>query len=437
MSDTSSLARELGAIASGEAWMAHVARPADAEHKRQTDRFATGLERLIDERIAAAVAPLAEKIAMLVTCEADGSAALARGDALLCCMGNGCGVVPHRRQPSPEAGPAWRCSGCGEPRSGPTAAEPALSRAGEHNPPSDGVKVGDAFRRVSGRDKGKVFEVTEVGDHYDVPSAFLCGYGWQDLGVLFYAEKWERVRAVDVPKAAEPVEVGDRFVWLTPGVYRGLVGVVTKAGGDRNMWLETGNFCRWIASAQLNDPEQFERMPRSASEKPPRKTYWICAGDNGCVGSGVLGGPRSCPNCHKPCIECYGNGQPVEQSEPVPGVVAVGDTFLRLTAVADTWDGGEVVTVESRPHYKSTGQPATMLLCDGHEVAIGQEDSLISGDWQRVPAGYVLPAAVEWHAATVRLIEARRLMKADPRTGTDGIDACIDAMARMAGMVPA
>jgi hypothetical protein len=121
-------------------------------------------------------------------------------------------------------------------------------------------------------------------------------------------------------------------------------------------------------------------------------------------------------------------------AEPVPGVVAVGDTFLRLTAVADTWDGGEVVTVESRPHYKSTGQPATMLLCDGHEVAIGQEDSLISGDWQRVPAGYVLPTAVEWHAATVRLIEARRRMKADPRTGTDGIDACIDAMAHMAGM---
>lgn len=27
-----------------------------------------------------------------------------------------CGTTPHRFQPSPEAGPYWRCSNCGEPR---------------------------------------------------------------------------------------------------------------------------------------------------------------------------------------------------------------------------------------------------------------------------------------------------------------------------------
>jgi hypothetical protein len=322
MSDTSSLARELGAIASGEAWR----NTREWDDKEQTDRFATGLERLIDERIAAAVAPLAEKIAMLVTCEADGSAALAREDLSLRCMGNGCGVVPHRRQPSPEAGPAWRCSECGEPRSAPKAAEPALSRSGEHNPPSDDVKpaavaIGDTFRRW-----GVVYEVTRnpKGEpcesfRLDSNTASVWVHGVDAL--TGPGSEWERVHPVDMPKAAEPV----------------------------------------------------------------------------------------------------------------PGVVAVGDTFLRLTRNGDRWTGGELLTVCE----VSEDRDACLLKGGGIRAVISEAMLLHSGDWQCVPAGYVLPAATECLAEMRRLIAARDKMKADPRTGTDGIDACIDEMARMAGMVPA
>lgn len=40
-------------------------------------------------------------------------AALPDTDAMLLCA-HGCGEVPHRFRPSPEAGPYWRCSECGE-----------------------------------------------------------------------------------------------------------------------------------------------------------------------------------------------------------------------------------------------------------------------------------------------------------------------------------
>jgi hypothetical protein len=42
-----------------------------------------------------------------------GSAAPRADDALLVCA-SGCGTTPHRFRPSPEAGPHWRCSECGE-----------------------------------------------------------------------------------------------------------------------------------------------------------------------------------------------------------------------------------------------------------------------------------------------------------------------------------
>jgi hypothetical protein len=159
-----------------------------------------------------------------------------------------------------------------------------------------------------------------------------------------------------------------------------------------------------------------------------------------CMGSGCGVVPhRRWPGRAQETWRCSECGEPrsgPKAAEPVPGVVAVGDTFLRLTSDTETWfDIGDLVTVSD-----------TGLLSDPLRVRVDgvtrsayvRSDRLVkSGDWQRVPAGYVLPTAIEWHAATVRLIEARRLMKADPRTGTDGIDACIDAMARMAGMVPA
>jgi hypothetical protein len=37
-------------------------------------------------------------------------------DRLFDCTGQRCGRVPHRWRPSPEAGPGWRCSECGELR---------------------------------------------------------------------------------------------------------------------------------------------------------------------------------------------------------------------------------------------------------------------------------------------------------------------------------
>jgi hypothetical protein len=370
MSDTSSLARELGAIASGEAWR----NTREWDDKEQTDRFATGLERLIDERIAAAVAPLAEKIAMLVTCETDGSAALAREDVRLCCMGNGCGVVPHRRQPSPEAGPAWRCSECGEPRS-----ESAKSAA---------VAIGDAFDHDS---EVAVYEVTAIdGEYSGVLLKSPDGRGSYHGDRVPPSElldpdgRWRRVRAVDIPKAAEPVEVGDRFE---------IVGdpdraTITVAATDGDKVTVRFPACTWhgMPRALLFDGARFTRLPRVTAEPPP-------------------------------------------------GVVVVGDTFLRLTKTESRFSPG-MVGIVTQVH---TGfEPIVHV--EGVDFRSVREAShfLTSGDWQRVPAGYVLPTAIEWHAATVRLIEARRLMKADPRTGTDGIDACIDAMARMARMeVPA
>ncbi len=255
----------------------------------------------------------------------------------------------------------------------------ALNRAGERNPPSDAdkpaaVAVGDTV------DHGHCTIAYYVTDVATLPDDGLCAQLSNEEGAYHKAwvtvvdllnggarhHGWRLVRAVDVPNAAEP---------------------------------------------------------------EPRKTYWICAGENGCIGSGVLGGPRPCPNCRKPCIETYGNGQPVE---PVPGVVAVGDTFLRLTKTESRFNPG-MVGVVTQVH---TGfEPIVHV--DGVDFHSVREAShfLTSGDWQRVPAGYVLPTVTQCLDAMRRLVAARDKMSADPATGTHGIDDCIAEMRLMAGMV--
>lgn len=252
---SSDLARELGAIASGEEASLAVRGHAEQVTKNRTERFATGLVRLIDERIA-----------------------LALGDAV------------------------------------------------KHNPPSDGVKpaavaIGDTVDHGPGT---AVYEVTRLENSGSV--ARLSGDGawggkWiSALSLVDPHHGWRIVRAVDVPKAAEPA----------------------------------------------------------------------------------------------------------------PGVVAVGDTFLRLTAAGDRWAGGEVVYAR--------GITTSLVDISGPGVcATARPDDLLhSGDWQRVPAGHVLPSAIEWHAATVRLIEAYKASLADPETGLRGAHECMREMARMAGMdVPA
>ncbi len=71
-SKASQLAHELGAIASGEDYKTDTCD--------RTQRFAAGLERLIEDRVAAAVALLTERMGLLESAERDGSAALARED---------------------------------------------------------------------------------------------------------------------------------------------------------------------------------------------------------------------------------------------------------------------------------------------------------------------------------------------------------------------
>ncbi len=174
-----------------------------------------------------------------------------------------------------------------------------------------------------------------------------------------------------------------------------------------------------------------------AAEPVPRATYWICAGADGCPGSGVIGGPRPCPNCRKPCVECYGNGQPVEPEEPAQ--VKAGDTFLRMRGAVTGGNEGRVFTVcdvdGERVNSKSPELPGDTVRpwCVGDAAFF-----LDPTEFQRVPAGYVLPTAIEWHAKIRVLVAARDRMRADPETGTKGVDDCITQMAAMAGMeVPA
>jgi hypothetical protein len=194
-------ALKLGEMVSGEgAWRVHIEQQRAAgipddelrlvpdDVARASVSFAQGLVALVKSVVEEAL-DVPEAVRAARRGAADRAQCLP-GDELLQCMGNGCGVVPHRRGPSPDAGPAWRCSECGEPRSG--AREP------------EGVKVGDTFRRCGGRDDGKVFETTNVEERFGSRAAYLAGYGWQGVDVLTGSTKWEPVRAVEVAPLAEP-----------------------------------------------------------------------------------------------------------------------------------------------------------------------------------------------------------------------------------------
>jgi hypothetical protein len=174
------------------------------------------------------------------------------GDELLRCMGSGCGVVPHRRWPG-RARPTWRCSECGEPRSGPREPE--------------GVKVGDTFARGD-----VVCEVTRVTRGEPCTSYRLDGSGvsiwFHDVADLTGpSAQWIRVRAVEVAPRAEPgdtrlataeelaapdfAKVDDRFEYLCKdGAARGVCTVLRlDAVDDSFRWLRDEAGYRFCESA--------------------------------------------------------------------------------------------------------------------------------------------------------------------------------------------
>jgi hypothetical protein len=138
-----------------------------------------------------------------------------------------------------------------------------------------------------------------------------------------------------------------------------------------------------------------------------------------------------------------GTAAPVKDSgnvDPwrVTDVVAVGDRFLCLTDCQD-FKAGRVSVVIAHDEASDSRHP--FLLSNGivaDEARASASWLLESGDWQRVPTGYTLPSAMEFHAATRRLVDAYRAMLRDPETGAAGVDATVRQMAGMAGMdVPA
>lgn len=336
MSNDTTLARELGAIASGEASAIKRDGAGDMYHQGDTERFAAGLTRLIDERIA-------------------------------------------------------------------------LSRAGEHNPPSDDVRaaavaIGSRFRWVSGGHHGEIGEVTAG------PVMQFGSLSWQLTTGDHVATYYESMltspslftpepnaspgRAVDAPKAAEDIARDGRKVRSFRDACR-----CPRDADEVRLWCN--------------------READHGGSHSDGLRVW--EGDD-------IDGPVQDVR-HKPRIETIGNGQPVE---PVPGVVAVGDTFLRLREE----NKGRVFTVcEVDGEHVNTTSPK--LPGDLHAPwTMGSVKSILEPlDFQRVPTGYVLPTVMQCLAEMRRLVAARDRMREDPATGTRGIDDCIAEMRRLAGMV--
>jgi hypothetical protein len=127
-------------------------------------------------------------------------------------------------------------------------------------------------------------------------------------------------------------------------------------------------------------------------------------------------------------------GHPEPYRVPAPNVIAVDDTFLRVDGHSDErFRGGEIGLITAKSTDPAAQLPFTI---GGYAWAYGvnEYDLLQSGRWQRVPAGYVLPGAIDYHRAVTRLIEAYRASLADPETGLRGAHECMQEMARMAGM---
>jgi hypothetical protein len=109
----------------------------------------------------------------------------------------------------------------------------------------------------------------------------------------------------------------------------------------------------------------------------------------------------------------------------------MGDRFLRTTADGEGfWKGGEIGTVGPSRHCFE----GPCLWSDDWTAVLPTAAEIASGDWRRVPPGYVVPPISDLLAGVVRLVEAYRAMLADPETGAAGVDATVRQMAAMAGI---
>jgi len=130
-----------------------------------------------------------------------------------------------------------------------------------------------------------------------------------------------------------------------------------------------------------------------------RKTYWICAGGDGCVGSGVLGGPRPCPNCHRPCIETYGNGRPVEDGKYKTQVcVESYDTTKGASLRIYVAGGSDERLSVVRPMIERLGESGFVVThdwtrCEGYDRKYTDDELR---QWARLDADGVASADVVW-----------------------------------------
>ena len=116
-------------------------------------------------------------------------------------------------------------------------------------------------------------------------------------------------------------------------------------------------------------------------------------------------------------------------------VVVGGDLFLRVTRdIGRGFDGGEVLEVVEVCSRDSEARGAYLLKGDGARFVGTKDNLLTSGDWRRVPPGYVVPPIGDLLAGVERLVVAYRAMLADPETGAAGVDATVRQMAAMAGI---
>lgn len=236
------------------------------------------------------------------------------------------------------------------------------------------------------------------------------------------------------PMDAGAIYIGSCFRWVG-GAYDGEIGEVTAGpfgpvSSDREWRLMTNGATQTFFASVLMDRGYFTHEP---SARPVRAAD-VAAKDPGHVEPYRVPTPSDA-------------GRPVDATGVGEGVsvVAVGDTFLRLTAKG-RFIGGEVCTVDPCWQRRADGGADAVLhgsltcrtVGRAWEAIVSDVDLLTSGDWQRVPSGYVLPTVTQCLAEIRKLVDAYKAMLRDPETGAAGVDATVRQMATMAGLeVPA
>jgi hypothetical protein len=113
--------------------------------------------------------------------------------------------------------------------------------------------------------------------------------------------------------------------------------------------------------------------------------------------------------------------------------VRVGDWFVRLTDCQDFREGDVSVVMAAN----GTNRRHPFSISGGrlsHEALASADWLLRSGEWLRVPVGYVAPTVADCLATMRRLVASYRAMLADPETGRHGIDATVREMATLCGL---